>query len=139
MNSEGINNDWLKERWHIDLDWHRANDCSFFTLMQDCLCPKCRRRFKKEGKAEDLVKAITGCCGKKEDYITGNMPVMSSVFRFFLGNGNQPVAIGVLSKDLSERRGTIAGTSPEVLRRLLANDRYYGLRVVAEAVAEKAA
>lgn len=138
MNSERINNEWLHERWHIDLDWYKANDCSFFVLAQDYLCPKCRKRFKKEVRDEDVMKAVSTCCSKKEDYITAGMPVMSSVFRFFLANSTQPVELEVLSKELSKRRDTIAGTSPEVLHRLLASDRYYGIRPVAEDMAAKA-
>jgi hypothetical protein len=138
MNSEETNNEWRHERWHIDLDWYKANGCSFFILAQNYPCPRCRKRLKREAKAEDVIKAVSTCCSKKENFITAGMPVMSSVFRYFLANGNQPVALETLSKELSEWRGTIAGTSPEVLRRLLVNDRYYGITTVAENVAEKA-
>jgi len=128
MNSEEINNGWLKEQWCIDLNWYQSNGCSFLTIAQNYLCPKCRKRLKKETKSEDIVKTASTCCSRKDDFIRSDMPVMSSVFRYFLGNRNQPVELETLSKELSERRGTSAGTSPEVLHRLLINDRYYGLR-----------
>jgi hypothetical protein len=129
MENEVINNEWLHEKWHIDLEWFRANDASFYTLTQDYLCTKCRKKIKREAKAEDIIKSTSTCCAKKDDFITADMPVMSSIFRFFLSNGNEPVELEALSRELSERRGTIAGTSPEVLRRLLLHDRYYGVRL----------
>jgi len=138
MSIEEIGNEWLREQWHLDLDWYKTNGCSFFALSQESLCPKCRRRLKREAKAEDIMKAVAGCCSEKKDYITAAMPVMSAVFRYFLANNNQPVELETLAKELSERRGTTAGSSPLVLRRLLLNDRYYGLKAIAEGVAEKA-
>ena len=132
MNSEETNNGWLGERWNIDLDWYQANGCSFLTLAQDYLCLRCRKRLKKETKPEDIIKSVSTCCSKKGDFIRADMPVMSGVFRYFLANGNKPVELETLSKELSERRGTIAGTSPEILHRLLIHDRYYGLRVLTD-------
>jgi hypothetical protein len=134
MNNKETNNEWLYEQWHIDTDWYKANGCSFFTVAQDYLCAKCRKRFKTEVKAEDVIKTVSDCCGQREDYITISMPVMSSVFRYFLANGNVPVELSALSKELSEHRGTIAGTSPDILHRLLLNDHYYGIKQVAKVV-----
>jgi hypothetical protein len=132
MKNEEINNGWLQEQWCINLNWYDANGCSFVTLAQDYLCLRCLKRLKKEAKPDDIIKTVSACCSKKDDFIRADMPVMSSVFRYFLANGNQPVELETLSQELSERRGTTAGASPEILRRLLINDRYYGIRTLTE-------
>lgn len=128
MNSEQTGNQLLNQHWNIDLDWYRANGCSFTTLTQDYLCPRCRKKLKKETKPEDIIKSLSTCCSRKEEFIQPDLPVMTGVFKYFLASGNKPVELDTLSQELSDRRGTIAGTSPTILHRLLMNDRYYGLR-----------
>jgi len=55
------------------------------------------------------------------------------VFRFFLANGNQPLDLEELGKQLNEQlEGDTYRTSAEVLSRLLSHDQYYGLRQVEE-------
>ena len=52
-------------------------------------------------------------------------------FRLFLVNGNQPLDLEELSKQLAEwRGGDTYRTSPEILSRLLDSSQYYGLRRV---------
>jgi len=64
--------------------------------------------------------------------ITGELPILESIFRLFLATGNQSLDLEELGKQLSERRsGDPYRTSVEMLSRLLANDQYYGLRQVA--------
>jgi hypothetical protein len=131
MYRDPTNDEWLRERWNVDLEWYRANGCSFTALTQDYLCTRCRKKLKKEAKPEDIIKSLSTCCAKKDGFIHAEMPVMNGVFRYFLANGNQPVELETLSKELSDKRGTLTGTSPVTLHRLLANDVYYGLRPVA--------
>jgi hypothetical protein len=98
-------------RWFIDLDWFPQNGRSFSALAWERLCPACRQR-------------LTAPPG----FIHGGLPVLESVFRLFLANGNQPLDLEELSWELSEQRaGGGYRTSPQVLSRLLENDRYYGL------------
>lgn len=134
MAREDIGPDQDRLRWFIDLDWYQLNNRSFFSLARSCLCPKCRRRLKVEEReiaAADLLTAIQDCCSKKPGFIIRELPISESIFRLFLANGNQPLDLEELSKQLNERRGgDTYRTSVEVLSRLLKNDQYYGLRQV---------
>lgn len=59
------------------------------------------------------------------------MPILETIFRLFLANGNQPLDVEEIGKQLNERRGAVAfRTSPEILLHLLNSDRYYGLQPV---------
>jgi hypothetical protein len=130
MNSEGLNKEEFPGKWNVDLGWFQDNNCSFLTLAQDHLCSKCRRRLKKETRPEDVIKTISTCCSKKDNFINADMSILSSVFRYFLANGNRPVEMNTLSRELAEKRGSVAGTSPEVLYRLLSTEKYYGIKNV---------
>jgi hypothetical protein len=121
-------------RWFIDLDWLEQNNRSFLALAQGCLCPKCAERLKK-GKKQfspaELLSNITDCCSKTPGFVADRSPILESIFRLFLANGNQPLDLEELSKHLAERRGgDTQRTSVAVLSRLLRNERYYGLRQV---------
>jgi len=132
VDREDIDTDQARPRWFIDLDWYPPNNRSFFALAQGCLCPKCRERLKvEEGEisAADLSSNIRDCCSNAPDFITAELPILESIFRLFLANGNQPLDLEELGQQLGERRGGDAyRTSIEVLSRLLKSDQYYGLR-----------
>jgi len=128
-NREDKNADQAGIHWSIDLDWFRQNNRSFSALAKSRLCPKCRKRLTGEVLAVDLLTSIKDCCSRTPGFITGELPVLESVFRLFLANGNQPLDLEELGKQLSEWRGGDAyRASVEVLSRLLASDQYYGLR-----------
>jgi hypothetical protein len=119
--------------WCIDLDWLEQNNRSFLALAQGYLCPKCRQRLEK-GKSfspADLIDNIRDCCSKDPQFFGDRSPVLESVFRVFLANGNQPLGLEELSQRLAEHRGgNPQHISTEVLSQLLKNERYYGLRQV---------
>jgi hypothetical protein len=121
----------LAQRWFIDLDWLEQHNRSFLALAQGCLCSKCTKKQKvgtEPLSPAELISAIEGCCAKSSDFITGELPILDSIFRLFLANGNQPLSLQELSKQLAKRRGDGTRTSVEVLSRLLGDERYYGLR-----------
>ena len=126
------NSEQVKSRWSIDFDWYQQNNCSFSILAQSRLCPKCYKRLKageREIPADELLSTLKDCCLKTPDSITGKLPILESVFRFFLANGNQPLDLEELGEKLSEWRGGDSyRTSPEILSRLLESDQHYGLR-----------
>jgi len=134
VDREDISTDQPKPLWFIDLDWYQQNNRSFSALAQGHLCAKCRKQLNAEGKeipAADLLSTIKDCCGNEPGFITGQLPILESVFRLFLANGNQPLDLEELGKQLSERRGgDTYYTSPEILSRLLKSEQYYGLRPV---------
>jgi hypothetical protein len=81
----------------------------------------------------DLLVAVRDCCSKAPDFISGELPILESVFRLFLASGNQPLDLEELSRRLDECRGGDSyRTSPEILSRLLGSDRYYGLQQIKE-------
>ncbi len=131
VNEENTSTNQASRRWFIDLDWHQQSNRSFLALAQDCLCPKCQERLKGEISAADLLTTIKDCCSKTPNFITGKLPILESIFRLFLANGNQPLNLEELGEQLSEwRGGDTYRTSAEILSRLLASDQYYGLRQV---------
>ena len=136
MNREDTSIDQAKPRWFIDLDWYQPNNRSFLALAQRQLCSKCRKRLKAgegELKAAEVLNTIRDCCSKSPDFITGELPILESIFRLFLANGNQPLDLEELRQQLNERRGVDTyRTSVEILPRLLKSDQYYGLRQVSE-------
>ena len=132
VDREDNGHDQLKRRWFVDLGWYDSHNRSFFTLARELLCPKCRRQLKideKEAPAAALLKAIKGCCASEPGFITTEMPVLESIFRLLLANGNQPMGLEELGQQLRERfGGDFYRVSLEILPRLFQNDRYYGLR-----------
>ena len=131
MDKENSNTEQVSQRWFIDLDWHEQRNRSFPALAQRYLCPKCREQLKGEMAAADLLTAIKDCCSQTPGFITGSSPILDSIFRLFLANGNQPLDAEELGTQLSEwRGGDTYRTSPEILSRLLNSDQYYGLREV---------
>ena len=132
MDSKDISADQPKPRWFIDLDWYQQNQRSISALARDYLCPKCRKQLSAEGKEiteAELLTTIKDCCSHTPEFITDQLPILESVFRLFLANGNQPLTLAELGEQLSERRsGDTYRTSEEILPRLLKNEQYYGLR-----------
>ena len=131
VDKENTSTNQVSPRWFIDLDWHQQSNRSFFALAQGCLCPKCQERLKREISAADLLATIKDCCSKTPNFITGQLPILESIFRLFLTNSNQPLDLEELGRQLSEwRGGDTYRTSAEILSRLLASDQYYGLRQI---------
>jgi len=132
MVTEDENLEQIETSWYIDLDWFQQNDRSFSLLAQNALCPKCRKKLKAEEREippDELITAIKGCCHKSNEFIYRELPILESVFRFLLANGNKPTELEELSRKLSERlEGDTYRTSPGILSRILKNDRFYGFR-----------
>lgn len=134
MDKEEIISEPSPTRWVISLDWLQQNNRAIAALLRDYLCPRCARQLgarAADKPPEALMAAIHDCCSHRPDFIHDRLPILESIFRFFLLNGNQPCALEELGSRLSEfRSGDPYRTSPEVLGRLLKNDRYYGLQEV---------
>lgn len=121
-------------RWAIDVAWLEERGRAFPAMAERCLCAKCRKRLKSGGgpvATEGLLDAAKECCAHSGDYITGDLPILESIFRLLLAEGNQPLDLMELGRRLSERRGVDTyRTSVEMLSRLLRNDRHYGIQRV---------
>jgi len=118
--------------WSISPDWLEQHHRSLSELIKVRLCSKCASRLKDKKKAEStdaLFSAVRECCSHTPNFINDRSPILESVFRLFLANGNRPMGIEELGKELNSMRGVdLYRTSPENLRRLLKNDRYYGFQ-----------
>ncbi len=129
---EDISTEEPRRRWFINLGWFSQTNRSFSALARGYLCPVHREQLKAEpGEtvASDLLAALRDCCSKTPGFINGELPILESIFRLFLANGNQPLDLEELSRQLNERRGGDSyRTSPEILSRLLESDQYYGLQ-----------
>ncbi len=125
-----------EKRWIVDLEWFEKNNRSFIDFARRSLCGKCAEKLQKKKKkvsVEEVMAAVKDCCSKAPEYITGKLPTLESVFRILLANGNQPMGVNEINKELSLRRGGDAYTvSPQALNRLLSNDRWYGFKQAAE-------
>ncbi len=131
VDKEDTSTNQVSRRWFIDLDWQQQSNHSFLVMARGCLRPKCQESLKGEISAADLLTTIKDCCSKTPDFITGRVPILESIFRLFLANGNQPLDMEELGRQLSEwRGGDTYRTSAEILSRLLSSDQYYGLRQV---------
>ncbi len=129
-----MTNDESTQRWFIDLDWLEEHHRSFLALAEGCLCSKCAKKRKSSEPISPakLISSIKACCGKASDFISEELPILESIFRLFLANGNQPLSLEELSKQLAKRLGAESPrTSVEILSRLLRDERYYGLRQAA--------
>jgi len=132
VDGEDTSTDQPKPRWFIDLGWYKQNNRAISVLAKEYLCDKCRMQLSTEGKEiseAKLLANIRDCCSHAPEFITGQLPILESAFRFFLANGNQPLTLEELGEQLGEwRGGDIYRTSEEILLRLLKSDHYYGLR-----------
>lgn len=123
-----------KSRWFIDLDWYEKNNRSFFAVTRGHLCPKCQKKLKVKDKGVStnaLLSALKGCCSNSTDFIRYGLPVMESIFRILLSNGNEPMELKEIIDRLGQRTGLgTSSLSAQTLERILMNDRHYGLRQV---------
>lgn len=138
METEEVQDEVTVERdnahWAIDIAWLEEHGRAFPAMAERCLCGKCRKRLRSEAEpvaTDGLLDAAKECAAHSDNYITGGLPILESIFRLFLAEGNKPFDLIELGRRLSERRGVDTyRTSVEILSRLLRDDRYYGIRRV---------
>jgi hypothetical protein len=63
-------------------------------------------------------EAIRACCSQRPDYITADTPLLDSIFRTFLANGNRPLSVLELHHRLDKK-------PPEVILRMLTKGQVY--------------
>jgi len=117
-------------RYFIDLDWYQQQERSFATLATSRLCAVSRKKEKTKSEAV-LLRTIRQCCSKRDGFITPNMPLLEMVFRLFLANGNLPLNLEQIQEQLQKWLGDSSNArdlSIPKLKRILDNDRYYGLK-----------
>ena len=117
-------------KYAIDLAWYEENHRSFAHAVRASLCAKCKHKIEGKGiSPSKIIPMIKGCCSGESGFINDRQPILESVFRVLLSNGNKPIELEELSKQLAEQRGGDASrTTPQILSRLLKKEDYYGIR-----------
>ncbi len=127
-------------KFNIDLSWWKRQNKSIRVFLQDILCSECRADLGdlSEQKMVDMIdpetaevqevdaiwEAIRACCSLKPGYITMDTPLLESIFRVFLANGNKPLSVRELHARLDKKPA-------ETILRLLTKGRVYlGIRPV---------
>ncbi len=120
-------------RYFIDMNWYQEQGRSFATLATSRLCPTSRKKDKSKSEAA-LLRTLKQCCSKREGFITTNMPLLEMIFRLFLANGNQPLALEQIQEQLQQLSdiSSVRDISLTRLKRIIENDRYYGLKPAPE-------
>ena len=81
----------------------------------------------------DLIREIQEFHGDEDDYIRYDMPIKEIVFRTLLTQGNQPMSLSDLHRELTGRWSNALrpiSIEDSLLRRVLETDTYYGFAQV---------
>jgi hypothetical protein len=130
----------IKTKFHVDFNWWEKEERDFRIYLWSYLCPECKKVYTSHlgteevdwvdqetaevSKVDGLWQSLRTCCSHKSDYITDATPLVDSVFRIFLANGNSPLSP-------IELHNIIKKGSPDSILRTLAGGRvYYGIRPV---------
>lgn len=129
----------LTTKFRVDLEWWKIQDRNWRNSLVSFLCPDHQKLFANaaEEKLMDLVNPETGevtrgdgliqtlveHCARQEGFISPNAPLVDTVFKVFIVNGNQPLN----AIELAERMGKPADT---ILRTIGTTRVYKGIRPV---------
>jgi len=121
-------------RFHIDFSWWEKKNRDIRVHMLDHVCAECQGEVGSwsEVKWVDMVdpdtaevshvdaiwEAIRACCSLRPAYISTGTPLLDSIFRVFLANGNRPLSVLELYDRLNRR-------PPETILRVLTRGRVY--------------
>lgn len=127
-------------KFHIDFSWWEKQNKDIRVFMRELLCPEC---FEAATAAPDrqmvdmvdpdtaevtqvdaLWEAIRACCSLKPGYIAADTPILDSIFRVFIANGNRPLSIRELHERLDKKPADV------MLRLLTRGQVYMGIKPV---------
>ncbi len=143
-------------RFFIDLDRFHKQNRDFKLFVRSRICPECLERVGEEVEerrptvdpqsgrvvfqtvkvryGEDPFECFLTHCGRLDDFIPPNTPLLEAVFRVFLANGNRPLTIDEIRQELEVWPGVaekVRALAPEALERIIRSDDYYGFAEVA--------
>jgi hypothetical protein len=162
LDSTDVQDGQESPKYVIDTSWFEENGLSFQFMAQDRMCDACRSmigtetedrvtkidpktkkvsfEFTKGAFGVEPIKVITECCAKKREFINPEMPTLEAIFRIFLSNSNQPMALEHVREQLAEwcpGGGCQWLLVPvDQLERVIMADTYYGLRQSADGLGE---
>ncbi len=118
----------VETKFHIDFAWWERQNRSPRIHMLEYLCAECRESLGAQTQAvmidmvdpetaevtrvDSVWEAIRACCSTKPGYVSEDTPVLDSIFRLFLANGNKPLSAQELYEQLDKR-------PPETILRVL--------------------
>ena len=124
----------IDTKFHIHTDWWKERGRNLRLTVYERLCPACKAfhlAYEDVGdvdwvddetaevtRVDALWHCLRTCCSTKPDYVTVETPLVESIFRVFLGNGNTPLSPRELHRILNRR-------PPEVILRMLTRSRVY--------------
>ena len=118
--------------YHISFERLTALGRSAVTVLAARRSPDAPSRLKEDFELDDpeeLVNEIAEFGAEEEDFIRTNMPVQEIVFRILLGRRNEPTALRMLHRELTETWATPLrpiNLTEEGLARILDEDTFYG-------------
>ena len=124
----------VDRKFHIDFSWWAKQNKDIRVFMRELLCPESLEAANAapDRQMVDMVdpetaevtqvdvlwEAIRACCSLKPDYLPPETPILDSIFRVFLANGNQPLSILELHERLDKK-------PPDVILRILTRGQVY--------------
>jgi len=131
----------LQTRFHIDFDWWQKNDRDWHVYLQGFLCEEHRSQFRdlessgmvdwidpetaEVQRVDGLQHVLISHCANQPEFKSQQMPLVDTVFRIFLTNGNTPMS----PEDLAIEMGKDARM---ILRTFSGLRTYKGIRPVIE-------
>ena len=116
----------LTTKFRVDLEWWKLQDRNWRNSLIAFLCPEHQELFAQATDAQemDLINPETGevtrgdglvhilieHCAKQEGFISPNAPLVDSVFKVFIINGNQPLNANELAEIIGKPADTILRT-----------------------------
>ncbi len=124
----------VETKFHIDFSWWDRQNKDIRVFMRELLCPESREAVSSASpellvdvvdmetaevtQVDPTWEAIRACCSQKPEYITADTPLLDSIFRTFLANGNKPLSVLELHHRLDKK-------PPEVILRMLTKGQIY--------------
>lgn len=97
----------MTTKFKIDFDWWKAQDRNWRNALETFLCEEHQQKFagQEDVKNADLVDPATGevsqgdallftltnHCARQPGFISDSAPLVDTIFKVFLVNGNQPL------------------------------------------------
>ena len=133
----------MQTKFHIDFEWWERETQTFRGYLISHLCPEHQATFDKDGPVElldsvdmetgevtpiDRVQYVLGThCALQPGFISSHLPLVDSVFRVFVANGNHPLSPEELAEKIERPQ-----QAQTILRTLAGARVYKGLRPVME-------
>jgi hypothetical protein len=107
----------LQTPFHIDFEWWQANDNNWHVALESLLCPEHQAAFADlpEGQMIDWVdpetaevrqldglqNTLLAHCAQQPGFLDEHTALVEAVFRLMLTNGNTPMSVEELSRQLN--------------------------------------